>query len=202
MLVLDLFSNPIAILLFVVALMIALTVHEFAHAWVALLLGDPTAKYHGRVTLNPLAHLDPIGTLLLFVAGFGWGKPVPVNPQYFARPALDELLVALAGPASNFLLATILGLAYQLLGDQPILGLVLILTMQINLFLMLFNLLPVPPLDGSKIIRVLFGEEAYELAQQSSLILIIALLVALRSTPLGTLLTETAQTLTRFLTGA
>ena len=91
---LSLFQDPLAFLAFALALVIGISVHEFAHAFVAEKLGDPTARYLGRVTLNPLAHLDLFGTLFLFIAGFGWGKPVPINPQYFSRPVFDELLVA------------------------------------------------------------------------------------------------------------
>lgn len=202
MLALDLLNNPIAVIVFLAALTAAFTIHEFSHAQVALLLGDPTAKYQGRITLNPLAHLDPIGTALLLIFGFGWGKPVPVNPQYFARPALDELLVALAGPASNFLFAAILGLIVRVLPADSLIATVLFLTIEINIFLMLFNLLPVPPLDGSKLIRVIFGETAFEMLQQNSLILVILLLLAIRATPLGTTITNAAMTLTHTLAGS
>src|SRR3989338_11315825 len=97
--------------IFVFAILVfCLTIHEYSHAWVAFKLGDPTAKAMGRLTLNPLAHLDPVGTLLLLLVGFGWGKPVPFNPNYFANPRRSSALVSLAGPASNFIFAVLFGL--------------------------------------------------------------------------------------------
>lgn len=201
MLLSSLFTDPIAVLAFVLALLIGISVHECAHAFAADLLGDPTARHQGRVTLNPLAHLDPLGTILLFVAGFGWGRPVPVDPRNFSRPGPDELLVALAGPASNFLVAGLLGLLYQLLGGlSELLGVLLLLILQINLFLMVFNLIPIPPLDGSKLYRVLLGEDAFRALEALSLPLVIGLLVVLRSTPLGDTLSSLVETLTRALT--
>lgn len=199
---LGLFQDPLAVIAFLIALVVGITVHEFAHAWVAQILGDPTAKYAGRVTLNPLAHLDPLGTILLFVAGFGWGKPVPVNPQYFARPVIDEFLVALAGPASNFVVAALIGLSLQVVPVSGTFVAILVAVMQINLTLMLFNLLPVPPLDGSKVLQLVIGEDAYRTVQGLSLPLILALLFALQATGLGTWLSETVVSLTRFLLGA
>src|SRR3989344_8174720 len=95
---------------FLVALVVAITVHEFAHALAATNLGDPTARAAGRLTLNPLAHLDPMGTILIFLVGFGWGKPVPYNPSFVKRGRWGEMLVAIAGPISNLLLAFLLAL--------------------------------------------------------------------------------------------
>ncbi|MBI4022637.1 site-2 protease family protein [Candidatus Berkelbacteria bacterium] len=191
-----------SLLALVVALGVGISVHEAAHAFVADLLGDSTAKNQGRVTLNPLAHLDPLGTVLLFVAGFGWGRPVPVNPRAFSRPALDEFLVALAGPASNLLTAALLGLAVQwLVPPAGLLAGILVITIQINLFLMLFNLIPIPPLDGSKVLHILFGESVYEWLQLAALPLMLLLLVLLQSTPLGSTIAGLASTLTRFFLG-
>ncbi len=144
-------------------ILIALTVHEFAHAYVAYRLGDPTAKMLGRLTLNPLKHLDPLGTIMLFVANFGWAKPVPVNPQYFRHPNRDMLLVAAAGPVSNLLLAFLAGMILRLSHTEilPLAeGGVTVMVMLryglfINLVLAFFNLIPIPPLDGSKILRSL-----------------------------------------------
>lgn len=129
------------------ALIIAITIHEFAHAYVADRLGDPTPRSHGRLTLNPLKHLDPLGTLMLFIAHFGWGRPVPIDPYNFRSPRRDELLVALAGPGSNLLLAVILSL---LLRVFPLYFLNILII--INVSLAIFNLLPIPPLDGSNIL--------------------------------------------------
>jgi Zn-dependent protease len=148
----------------VIVLAIAFTVHEFAHAYVAYKFGDPTAKKQGRLTLSPLAHLDPIGTLLIFIAGFGWAKPVPVNRFYFKNPRLAGVLVSAAGPLSNLIIAFI-GLAvwYILLSTGALSSLssgmaegvhqffnILIF---LNITLFIFNLFPFPPLDGYRIIE-------------------------------------------------
>lgn len=146
-------------------ILIALTLHEFAHAWTANRLGDPTAKNLGRLTLNPLAHLDLVGTILLFIARFGWAKPVPVDPRNFSRPQRDMMIVAAAGPISNLALALFFGVAYQVLQSEQldgefsdVLRFMMAYSVVINLVLAFFNLLPVPPLDGSKIIRVFLPE--------------------------------------------
>jgi len=129
-------------------LILAVTIHEFAHALVADRLGDPTPRAAGRLTLNPLAHLDPLGTIMIFIARFGWGKPVPIDPYNFSSPRRDEILVSLAGPASNILLGVALGIFYQITGIyHPIIQIIAVT----NFYLAFFNLLPLPPLDGSKI---------------------------------------------------
>jgi len=149
----------------IIALLIVITVHECAHAWVANYLGDPTAKLAGRVSLNPLKHLDPLGTIMLVLIHIGWGKPVPVNPGYFRKPKRDNALTALAGPAANLLLALILALPlkywYAYLPSKFVLFLGTLLDVSILLFA--FNMLPFPPLDGSKIIEI-FIPRKYELA--------------------------------------
>ncbi len=143
-------------------LVFCLTVHEFAHALVAFKLGDPTAKSMGRLTLNPLAHLDPLGTLLLVLAGFGWGKPVPFNPNYFSNPRRDSALVSLAGPATNFLFAVIFSFSHRFLGFGVIAS-VLETLVYLNLILCFFNLIPVHPLDGFKVV---WGILPYQLSTQ------------------------------------
>ncbi|MBU1937446.1 site-2 protease family protein [bacterium] len=149
------------ILLFIPGFILGLTFHEVAHGWVADKLGDPTARNAGRLTLNPLPHLDPIGSLMLVFAGFGWAKPVPVNPFNLKNPRKDMLWVALAGPAANLLFALGLGIIFQLLFKgqfqrelfgSSVLTLVIIMAVRINIILAVFNLIPVPPLDGSRII--------------------------------------------------
>ena len=195
-------QNPIALIAFLFALVMAVTVHEFAHAFVADRLGDPTPKTAGRVTLNPLAHLDPIGSLMLLIAGFGWGKPVPIQPRFFSRPALDELLVALAGPASNLIQAVIAGvLARQLIVYGELIPALLELVVQVNILLMLFNLLPVPPLDGSKFLQIVIGETAFRSLEAASLPLIIGLFLILQTTPLGVMLNTAAAQLTAWILG-
>jgi Zn-dependent protease len=141
------------------AILLAITVHEVAHGWTADKLGDPTARLAGRLTLNPLAHLDPIGALMFVVAKFGWAKPVPVNPYNLRHPVRDMVWVAAAGPAANFLLA-----ALSLLAVRWSAGIDLTFVAEpfrnlcrwsyiINLNLAAFNLIPIPPLDGSQILK-------------------------------------------------
>lgn len=143
-----------------VALMIAFTVHEFAHAWVAYKFGDPTAQRQGRLTLNPIKHLDPLGTILIFIAGFGWARPVPVNRFMFKNPRLAGVLVSVAGPISNLLLVLLafaiwyIFIALGLAAGVPEFFLdFLNIFIGLNAMLFVFNLLPFPPLDGYRIIE-------------------------------------------------
>jgi len=154
-----------------IALIVALTVHEFAHAAVADYLGDPTARLEGRKTLNPLAHIDPIGTFLLplfliFTRSpvvFGWGKLVPFDDYNLKNPRRDAALISLAGPASNLILATFLSLLFRLLliatDSSMIAGLIIPLVI-LNVGLGIFNLIPIHPLDGAKILLGLLSEES------------------------------------------
>ena len=158
-------SNIQEILLLIPPMLLALTVHECAHAWVAWKLGDPTAKMLGRVTLNPIKHLDPMGTLVFILSGmFGWAKPVPVNHRNFNDPTRHMMYVSLAGPVTNLSLAAISALLFRVIlivADQASPGLINILlpvimmlktSIIINVALGVFNLIPIPPLDGSKIL--------------------------------------------------
>lgn len=147
----ELLNNPIIFFVWAFSLIIAVTIHEFAHAFIADKLGDPTPSLQGRVSLNPLKHLDPVGTIMLVLFRFGWGKPVPFDPFNLRHPKRDSALIALAGPASNLILATILSLTAKLTGS-PILTLISYPLIIMNINLAIFNLLPVPPLDGSKIL--------------------------------------------------
>jgi len=154
-------------------LLFALTFHEFAHGYVAYRLGDPTAKNAGRLTLNPLKHLDPIGTIAFFFIKFGWAKPVPVNPTNFRNPRKDMLWVALAGPMTNLALALISAiitktlwflassLPYSAIAEAILVPLnaMLIASVWINLVLCIFNFLPIPPLDGSRILTGLLPQD-------------------------------------------
>jgi len=151
----DLYS----LLLAVPAILIALTFHEFAHGYVAYRFGDPTAKHNGRLTLNPMAHLDPMGTIMIFLIHFGWAKPVPVDPRYLGNPKRDMMWIAAAGPLMNMALALISGIIIRIfIGLNPsgetalTLFRMLQYSLYINLALAFFNLLPIPPLDGSKIL--------------------------------------------------
>lgn len=145
-------------------ILLALSFHEYAHAYIANKFGDDTAKQSGRLTLNPLAHLDPIGTIMIFLVHFGWAKPVPVNPHRLRNPKKDMLWISAAGPLANMILALISGILLRFIfaiGGAPnqhsIIGLftyAVLMSLQINLALAIFNILPIAPLDGSKI---LFG---------------------------------------------
>ncbi|MGY3311859.1 Zn-dependent protease [Peribacillus simplex] len=176
----------------IVSLLIAFTVHEFSHAYVAYKFGDPTAKNEGRVTLNPISHLDPIGTLLILIAGFGWARPVPVNRFHFKNPKLAGVLVSFAGPFSNLLVA-IFGylIFYGLLAAgvgpdlpffiQPFFEMLI----NLNILLFVFNLIPLPPLDGYRIVQDLVSADLrakmtqYE--QYGSLIFLILIITPLSS---------------------
>ena len=141
------------LILLIPPLLFALCFHEFSHAYVAYLLGDNTAAKRGRLTLNPLAHLDPFGSLMIIFVGFGWAKPVPVDPRYFKNSRIGMMQVAFAGPASNLLLALVGGLFIRYFGSsmsEIIIKVSFNFTM-INLALCFFNLIPVHPLDGSQI---------------------------------------------------
>jgi|SRR3989344_7601981 len=172
---------------FIIAMLIALTVHEWAHGYTAYLLGDNTAKYQGRLTFNPLAHLDLLGTLLFLTVGFGWAKPVPIDPRAFRHPKRDTTLTALAGPASNLLLilftvgVLVLIPSFDPIGWERFLGEFLSEMLRLNLILMAFNLLPIAPLDGSKVLGVFIPlryEETYEKYLRNGPIILLALLFA------------------------
>ena len=167
----DAIVSKIAIML--VPALLAIILHEVAHGYIAEQFGDPTARLLGRLTLNPLKHLDPIGTIAIFVFGFGWARPVPVNPGNFRRPRRDMVWVALAGPATNFLLAAVSALLLRCLGmlDDSSLAtsqmymqvtvpvkMMAGFSLYINALLGTFNLIPVPPLDGGRILIGLLPE--------------------------------------------
>jgi len=157
-----LFSQPILAFAWVVAVFSAITIHEFSHAAMANFRGDYTAEAAGRLTLNPLSHLDPIGFVAFLLIGYGWAKPVPYNPYKLKNPRWDGIFVALAGPGSNLLLAIVASLFIRLfigaeiLDSNNLLLTFLFLVMYLNLALMFFNLIPLPPLDGSKIWHSIF----------------------------------------------
>ncbi|MBT3755154.1 MAG: site-2 protease family protein [Candidatus Cloacimonetes bacterium] len=154
-------------------LLITLTIHEFSHGYVAYLLGDDTAKRAGRLTLNPISHIDPFGLLMLFIAHIGWAKPVPVNPYNFVNQKRDMAITAAAGPVSNFVMAIILSVVFNLLKSanpnilysgslfSQFFTSMLVYAILINLALGIFNLIPIPPMDGSKILGGFLSDEAY-----------------------------------------
>jgi Zn-dependent protease len=151
-----LFSDPISFFIWILALLTAITIHEFAHAWTATRLGDPTPRIQGRLTLNPLAHLDPIGTLMLILVRFGWGKPVQFDPFNLANPKRDAAIISLAGPFSNLSLALILAIIFKFI-STPFSPLALFSNLIppfifLNVVLAIFNLIPIHPLDGGKIL--------------------------------------------------
>jgi Zn-dependent protease len=149
-----LFKHPLAFVLIAVPLLYSIILHELAHGWVALRMGDPTARQLGRLSLNPLKHLDPVGTIMLFVFGFGWAKPVPVNFSRLQDQSKAVVLVSSAGIVTNFLLAFAALFLQRLIVPLQggILDTVLYFMAQINIMLAAFNLIPLPPLDGSKIL--------------------------------------------------
>lgn len=137
------------------ALLITLTIHEYSHARAAVMLGDPTPRLMGRLTLNPIAHLDPIGLIMMWLFKFGWAKPVPFNPDYFQNRRTGTMWVALAGPASNIILAIIVAVIIAVGGKsfmQTPIGKILWWTYLYNVVFAIFNMLPIPPLDGSKVL--------------------------------------------------
>lgn len=159
-------------------ILIALPFHEFAHGWVAYKMGDPTAKYAGRLTLNPFKHLDLVGTIMMFAAKIGWAKPVPINPTYFKNRRIGTILVSLAGPFSNLLLAFISMFIWKIIiklvdtgiitiNSENMMNIILIvleffnILISVNISLAVFNLIPVPPLDGSRLISCFIPEESY-----------------------------------------
>lgn len=164
-------ASPLIALAYATAIILSLTVHEFAHAAVGKWRGDRTAEYMGRLTLNPLAHMDFLGTLMLFTVGFGWAKPVPFDPRRLQNPLLDGVVIALAGPASNLLLAVAAGMAFQwlyiggMLSFESVLPVFLVLLILVNLMLMFFNLLPIPPLDGSHVIDAVLHKASWHKAR-------------------------------------
>lgn len=209
-------SAILSFVIIAVALIIALSVHEYAHARVADELGDPTPRLNGRLTLNPLAHFDPLGTLALIFFRFGWGKPVPIDPYNLRNPKRDQALISVAGPASNFVVAVLFALIYRVLP-----GLVSGITLQLflaqliqtivvlNLGLGLFNLLPVGPLDGLKILLGILpteiGVEIEDSMQKYGLIILLLILFlpipGTGSSFVGLILGPALMTISNFLLG-
>jgi len=157
-----LFKDPMAFVLVSVPLLYSIIIHELAHGWVAFKMGDPTAKWLGRLSLNPLKHLDPIGTIMLFVFGFGWAKPVPVNFNNLRDERKGLIFVSAAGITANIILAFCSFLLLRFFVPSPfgVMSTVLFYFAQINIMLASFNLIPIPPLDGSKILMGFLSRRA------------------------------------------
>ncbi len=176
-----LFSNPILFLVWALGLVLAISVHEYAHARAADSLGDPTPRAQGRLTLNPRAHLDPLGTLALLFLGFGWGRPVQFDPYNLRNPRRDSALIAIAGPVSNLIFATILSLLIRFFPGIGLLSSVFSILIMMNITLAIFNLVPIFPLDGEKILGGLLPSDLYRefagiMNQYGTIILIFMLL--------------------------
>lgn len=206
-----LFKEPWVFVAFILVFVLSLSVHEAAHALAGFWLGDMTAKREGRLTLNPMAHIDPFGFISLLLLGFGWGRPVPFNPYQLRFPRLGPVLVAAAGPASNILMGILFTFAMrwteQNLGPLNLLTIFVTAGAFLNFSLALFNLIPVPPLDGSKALLALLSEYRFQnvhrwvVTQGPNLLLMVVLLDMLL--PVGPLswISSTAWRLTQvFLT--
>lgn len=197
---LDFYSAVSEVLAILLIIFLILPFHEWAHAFTASKLGDTSIKYRGRLTLNPLAHIDPFGALALLLFGFGWAKPVPVDPRNFKNPKLGMGIVALMGPVANIVAAIAGGLIFQAIaafapgffgpsGFGYYVYLFLSFYVQVNVSLAVFNLLPIPPLDGSKILFVFLPDKAvmwfYRYQQIISIVLIGLLWIGVLSVPLS-----------------
>ena len=187
----DFIDNPINAALYFLAFVVALTFHECSHALAAYKLGDPTARNMGRLTLNPLKHLDLMGTLLLLLVGFGWAKPVPVNPRNYRNPKRDDIIVSLAGITSNILLAFLATPIYMLTIKHGsnialVVSWFICAFIQTNIVLALFNLIPISPLDGSHVLEDLLmpvcGPKPFLWLRQYGIYLLIVVLIALNYT--------------------
>ena len=210
--------DPQTVISRIFVLLTAFAVHEFAHAWTADRFGDPTPRDNGRLTLNPMAHLDPMGSLMLIVVGFGWAKPVPVNPYALSRRSSAAMMwVALAGPASNFLMALLASIPFQL-GLVSVYGIdpstilpsldrLLWEFVSINLLLMVFNLIPLAPLDGEKILYYLLpspGQRVMDNIRPYGPMLLLVLVFSGLFLPfniVGSIISPIVGTLTNLLTG-
>lgn len=198
-----LFSSPIAFIIIAGGLVLAVTLHEAAHAFVADRLGDPTPRVQGRISLNPLVHLDPVGTIALLLVGFGWGKPVQFDPYNLKEPVRDTALIALAGPVTNLVIAVTLAVVVYFF--PALLG-ILSYVIFINVVLAVFNLIPVHPLDGSKIILPLLPASAAveyeEFMQRYGMIILIFLIFPFAGTsPASQLISPIIRTIVSVLIG-
>lgn len=182
------------------ALLIAMSFHEFSHGYVADRLGDPTPRQSGRLTLNPLAHIDPLGLLMLWILKFGWAKPVPINPLYFKDRQKGVLLVSLAGPLSNVLLAIVSRILMIVFKDISILYQLLYILYIYNLIFAVFNIIPVPPLDGSKVLWSLLPPKGAYMLSQYEMYGQVILLILVFTGVIGQILGPLMNALNSFIT--
>lgn len=200
-----LFSNPLLFFLWAFGLVLAISVHEYAHARAADQLGDPTPRSQGRLTLDPRAHLDPLGTLALIFLGFGWGRPVMFDPYNLRSPRSDGALIALAGPASNLLFALVLSIILKFAPIATFLSPIFYVLIQMNIMLAIFNLVPIFPLDGEKILGgllspTLYQEYALIMRQYGTIILVLMLLpIAGGVSPISALISPVISFVTKLL---
>jgi Zn-dependent protease len=217
---LNFLPSPYELVTYMIILLTSFPVHEFAHAWTADRFGDDTPRMNGRLTLNPLAHWDPMGTLMMILVGFGWAKPVPINPYALQRrSSAATMLVSLAGPMSNLVMAVLASIPFRLglvsiydihqpTGILPNLATFFYLFISINLLLMLFNLIPLFPLDGEKVLEYLLPPAGVRILDNirpySSIILLVIFLVLplIGVNLIGGILYPAMNTITKFLIGA
>lgn len=204
-----LFQNPLEFMLVAGLLIVAISIHEFSHALAADKLGDPTPRLAGRLTLNPAAHLDPIGTLLLFFAGFGWGKPVPFDPFNLHDPKRDSAVISIAGPLSNLLMALAGSIFLHVFLTFPILSLnsffseIITMFIYFNVLLAIFNLIPIHPLDGFKVVAGILPKKYYEdwlsLERYGMIFLILLIFPFFGGSPITTLISPIVNFILSFL---
>lgn len=189
-----LFTSPLLFLIWAVGLILAISIHEYSHAVAADRLGDPTPRSQGRLTLDPRSHLDPLGTLALLFLGFGWGRPVMFDVYNLRDPRRDSALIAIAGPISNLLFSLVLSLIMKFVPIPDILNAVLSILIMMNITLAIFNLVPIYPLDGEKILGGILPPDLYReyssvMSQYGTIILIIMLLpIAGGTSPISALI--------------
>lgn len=199
-----LFTSPLSFVFYTIGLIIAVTVHEFAHAITADHLGDPTPRSQSRVSLNPFKHLDPLGSLMLLLIGFGWGKPVPFDPYNLKNPRRDAAIISLAGPASNIVLAIIISTIFKLFIPYSLFPIIYPL-IYINIILAIFNLVPIHPLDGQKILTGILPhrlslEYDQVMHRYGTIILIFMIIPIFGSSPVSILISPVIQFITNILT--